>query len=307
MRTKLAIIAVSGFAISAVCLGGAFALGGNEIGNAVFDFGDLDQPRCDTMGHPTATADTRSVAWDGQDRAAVALPANIHYQAGNGDTLIVKGDPEIVAHVRVRNGVVGLDCQGGHFHMGRDNRLDITLPGRRTFKSFDLLGVGDMQLADLSQPDVKITLAGSGNIEASGKTDNLKINVSGSGRMKLGELAAKSADVNIAGSGNVEVAPQEALDVSIAGSGNIYLKNEPKKLQTSIFGSGRIIHPDGETQSMPRHNRHARAEEAIIRSALMAATANDNDADEDLERAKAQLSARIKERVAQELSNAEVQ
>ena len=37
MRTKLAIIAVSGFAISAACLGGAFALGGNAIGNAVFD------------------------------------------------------------------------------------------------------------------------------------------------------------------------------------------------------------------------------------------------------------------------------
>ena len=307
MRTKLAIIAVSGFAISAVCLGGAFALGGNEIGNAVFDFGDLDQPRCDTMGHPTATADTRSVAWDGQDRAAVALPANIHYQAGSGDTLIVKGNPEVVAHVRVRNGVVGLDCHGGNFDLGRDNRLDITLPGRRTFKSFDLLGVGDMQLTDLSQPDVKITLSGSGNIEASGKADNLEVNIRGSGKIKVGDLAAKSADVSIAGSGSVEIAPQDALDVSIAGSGNIYLKSEPKKLQTSIAGSGRIIHPDGETQYMPRHNRHARAEEAIIRSAIMAATANDGDADEDLERAKAELSARIKEHVARELSNAEVQ
>src|SRR6185312_1557871 len=143
MRTKLAIIAISGFAISAVCLGGAFALGGNEIGNAVFDFGDFDQPRCDTMREPTPTADTRTLAWDGQDRAAVALPANVHYRAGSGDKLIVKGDPEIVAHVRVRDGMVGLDCRNGHFNLSRDNRLDVTLPGR-SFKSFDLLGVGDM-------------------------------------------------------------------------------------------------------------------------------------------------------------------
>ena len=299
MRTKLAIIAVSGFAISAVCLGGAFALGGNAIGNAVFDFGDFDQPRCDTMDE-RATADTRALAWDGQDRAAVALPANVHYQAGSGDKLIVKGDPEVVAHVRVHNGVVGLDCHGGHFNLGRDDRLDVTLPGR-AFKSFDLLGVGDMQLADLSQPDVKITLSGSGNIEANGKTDNLEVNVRGAGKIKLGDLVAKSADVNIAGSGTVEVAPQEALDVNIAGSGNIYLKSEPKKLQTSIAGSGRIIHPDGETQSMPGHNRPARADDAIVRSAIMAARAH-GDADEDLERAKAELSARIKERVARELS-----
>ena len=44
MRTKLAIIAVSGFAVSAVCLGGAFALGGHAIGTAVFGT-DLAEPR----------------------------------------------------------------------------------------------------------------------------------------------------------------------------------------------------------------------------------------------------------------------
>src|SRR5262249_35787947 len=119
MRTKLAIIAISGFAVSAVCLGGAFALGGNKIGDAVIDFIGLDLPRCAAANDRTAAADMRSLAWDNSDRAAVALPANTHYRVGEGDQLVVKGDPVILSHIRVRNGVVGLDCHGGTF-FGRD-------------------------------------------------------------------------------------------------------------------------------------------------------------------------------------------
>ena len=200
MRTKLAIIAVSGFAVSAVCLGGAFALGGHAIGNAVFgtDLASLvNLPRCDSIAQPTATASSRSIPWDGNDdRAAVALPANVHYQAGSGDQLVVKGDPDVIAHVRVRDGLVALDCNGD-FHLGRADRIDVTLPGRRTFKSFALLGTGDVQLSGLSQPEVKLSIAGSGDIQADGKTDNLKVDVRGSGNLKLGDLAAKAVDVDI--------------------------------------------------------------------------------------------------------------
>src|ERR1700742_664775 len=172
MRTKLAIIAVSGFAVSALCLGGAFALGGNAIGNAVFDFGGLDLPRCDTRGEATPTADTRSMAWDNSDRAAVALPASTHYQAGVGDQLVVKGDPMLIAHIRVRDGVVGLDCHGGAF-FGRDARIDVTLPGKHNFRTFEVMGTGDMQLSGISQSEVALKVAGAGTITADAKVAKL--------------------------------------------------------------------------------------------------------------------------------------
>ena len=76
MRTKLAIIAVSGFAISAVCLGGALALGGEEVGDAILDIGSFGQPRRDMTG---STA-SRTLPWDGgSDRAAVAVLAARRY------------------------------------------------------------------------------------------------------------------------------------------------------------------------------------------------------------------------------------
>ncbi|MGZ5921724.1 MAG: GIN domain-containing protein [Rhizomicrobium sp.] len=309
MRTKLAIIAVSGFAISAVCLGGALALGGHALGTAVFgtDLASLaDLPRCDTKAQPVATASSRSLPWDGNgDRAAVALPANVHYQAGSGDQLVVKGDPDFVAHIRVKDGLVSLDCNG-NFHFNKDDRIDVTLPGRRTFKSFALLGTGDVQLSGLSQPEVKLSIAGAGDIRADGKTDNLKVDVRGSGNLKLGDLAAKTVDVDIKGSGKAEVAPEDSLNVDLAGSGTIYLRREPKKIETSIHGSGHIVHPDGTSQGGRSYERHARAEDAAIRMAVLKALENDDDMDrDDMERAKHRLKERIRPRVAQELANEE--
>lgn len=326
MRTQLAIIAVSAFAVSAVCLGGAFALGGNAIGNAVFDFGGFDLPRCDTMGTPASTATTRSLPWDGDgDRAAVALPATTHYQAGVGDQLVVKGDPEILAHVRVHNGVVGLDCHGGFFDFGRSDRIDVTLPGKRSFRRFELLGTGDMQLAGLSQPEAKLLLAGSGTIEAQGdvqkldvslagsgsisakgKADDLNVDVKGSGKINLGDLAARNVDIDIAGSGKVEVAPQEALNVDVAGSGTVYLRSEPKSIETHFAGSGRIVHTDGTVQN--RHSdRHAWAGDDAIRDAALKLWENsDNPNSEEFRHAKVDLKARIRARVAEEIANAPV-
>ncbi len=305
MRTKLAIIAVSGFAVSVVCLGGAFALGGRAIGNAVFgtDLISLaDLPRCDTMTGPMATATSRSLPWDGNDdRAAVALPANVHYQAGTGDQLVVKGDPDFIAHVRVRDGLVALDCNG-NFHLGKNERIDVTLPGRRTFKKFALLGTGNVQLSGLSQPDVEVSIAGSGDLHADGKTDNLKVDVRGSGDLKLGDLAAKNVDVDIKGSGKAEVAPQDSLNVDLAGSGTIYLRSEPRKIETSIHGSGTIVHPDGTRQGGRSRERHARADDAAIRAAVLESLDNDNDADSDeMDRAKDKFRARLRARIAHEL------
>jgi Putative auto-transporter adhesin, head GIN domain len=320
MRTKLAVIAVSGFAVSVACLSGAFALGGNAVGDAVFNFGGIDLPRCGTMGNTTATATSRTLAWDSDDdRAAVAVPANTHYRAGSGDEMVIKGDPALLAHVRVRNGVVEMDCRG---NFGRSSRFDVTLPGRRNFRSFALLGTGDMNLSGLSQKEVAVSLAGSGNIEVEGKTDKLdvdlkgtgnieakgqanelNVDVKGSGNLKMADLAVKNADVDIKGSGKVELAPQDSLNVDIKGSGSIYLHSEPRKIETSIRGSGTIVHPDGTMQGGRSHERHARADDDAIGAAIQEALANDSDADRDeLDHAKSTLKARIRAQIARELA-----
>jgi hypothetical protein len=339
MRTKLAIIALSSFAISAACLGGAFALGGGQLGDATFNFsdfgGDFSLPRCDVSASPTATAETRSLPWqDGGDaRAAIAIPAVTHYQAGSGDQLVVRGDPAIISHIRVHNGVVDMDCRGS-IHLGKENRIDVTLPGRRTFQKFEMMGSGDMQLNGLSQPEARVEIAGSGTIETEGKvdklnleidgsgtvqskgqTDDVHVEVDGSGNVKLADLVNKDAHVDISGSGKVEIAPQNSLNVDISGSGTIYLKTEPKNIESDFSGSGRIVHPNGTVED--RHERHAELEgkyrhhavyvgngrdgdeiNAIVQEAVRNGHAPDPD---KLQAAEDKLNAKIREKVAKEL------
>ncbi len=377
MRSKLAVIAVSGFAVSAICLGGAFALGGNAVGNAILDFGSFGRPSCD-VGGPSAIT-SRTLPWDGNgDLAAVEMHADTYYRAGSGDQLVVKGDPGMVSHVYVRDGVVGIDCRS-NLRFGKTPRLEVTLPGR-AFRSFEQRGSGDMRLAGLSQSDAKLVIEGSGSIQAEGKvehlqvriagsgdvtatgdagtlevdlkgsgdarlgglvaksaqvkvdgsgnveiapkdasrvavigegsgdfeaagtTDKLDVVVKGSGDMKLGRLAADIVNVGIHGSGNVEITPRDALKVEIEGSGDVTLRSEPKKIETSIAGSGDIIHADGTRQTRHSNERHARADDdigAVVDRAVADGRAPEPD---ELERAKAKLKARIRHEIAQGLA-----
>jgi hypothetical protein len=223
----------------------------------MLDLGTFGQPRCDTAG-PSAVG-SRTLPWDGNgDLAAVEVPANTYYRAGSGDQLVIKGDSRIISHVYIRDGVVGIDCRtGGLFH-NRAERIEVTLPGRN-FRAFEQRGSGDMRLAALSQSETRLSIEGSGNIEANGKVgrlkavidgsgnlaatgnaDSLDLSVEGSGDAKLGELVVKNATVAIAGSGGVEIAPQGASRVDIAGegSGDVKATGTTDALKVDVSGSG---------------------------------------------------------------------
>jgi putative autotransporter adhesin-like protein len=231
---KLALIALGGLAVSAMALGAAAAIAGKDDKN--FDFSLFgDRPACnfDMAGHTAS----RTIPWDGSEGVSIAVPADARYQRGSGDAVTVSGDANAIAHVRVRDGRIEMDCRSWH----HDGRMAINLPGR-TFTKFGLAGSGSMNLNGIDQPDVKLAIAGSGDVTATGKTGKLDAAIAGSGKMHLGQLAAGDVDLHIAGSGNTEIAPSGDLNVHIAGSGKVHLLTEPKHMETKIAGSGEIFH-----------------------------------------------------------------
>jgi hypothetical protein len=233
---KLAIVAVIGLSASAVCMGAAAAIGGNEFGKGL-DGLDLpifsDLPRCENGGgYPI----NRTLDWDGSDHAGIAIPGRATYAPGNDDKLHVSGNPVLVPHVRVRDGRVELDCRNWH---DSRNDLAITLPGRE-FKKFGIAGSGNLVLQKLNQDRLKVSIAGSGSIKADGKVQNAEIHIAGSGDADLGQVVSQVTEVHIAGSGNTDIAPSDEADIHIAGSGDVNLHTNPRKLETHIAGSGRI-------------------------------------------------------------------
>ena len=233
---KLGIIAIIGLAISAVSMGVAASLGAQ--GGGAMNWSWFDDLGDCKVNHATATS--RSFDWKGGDEVDVSVPVNLHYKPGQGTQVEVSGDPELVSHVTLDDdGDIKLDCNGHHWH---HQRLDITLPGNRTFREIDLKGAGSMTLESLNQPELEIDMAGSGEVMASGKTDNFSISIAGHGTVHAKDLIAQKVKIDIAGHGEIETSPIDTADISIAGHGNVKLYSEPKHVETSILGHGEVEH-----------------------------------------------------------------
>lgn len=271
---KLTFIAIVGLTASAVCMGAAAAIGGRNFGEGLEGFSWFDgKPHCETVAG--ATANSRDLDWDGRDHVGLAVLGQASYSPGTGEKVHVTGDPQILAHLRVHDGDIELDCRGWH---SRTRDLAITLPGRQ-FRKFEIAGGGRMVLDRLDQASAKIEIAGAGSVKANGKIDDLKmeiagsgdadfdslvahhakveiggsgtvkakgnvdelgIEIAGSGRADFGQVTSRNAKVEIAGNGNVDIAPSDEAKIEIGGSGDVYLHSNPKTLDTDIGGSGRI-------------------------------------------------------------------
>ena len=275
MVHKLALIAISGITLSAVCLGAGGALEGRDFGH---DFGDGDfslfdsRPRCEADGVPAPPAAT----WNGTaaTMSAFNLLGQASYTPGTDDKLHASGDPQVLAHLRIHEGQIEMDCRGWK---ERTQNIVVTLPGRE----FDKFGVsgghlvldklkqsyvsiaiggsghvkangtvsdlklavggsGDMDLDQITAENGKLDIGGSGTVRAKGAIQELKISIGGSGRADFGAVASRIATVKIGGNGNVDIAPTEEADIRIGGSGDVTLHSNPKQLETRIGGSGRI-------------------------------------------------------------------
>jgi hypothetical protein len=239
---KLAFIAVIGLTGSALCMGAAAAIGGREFGQNWdgMDFSMFgDRPRCEKIQDATATS--RELEWDGSDHFRLAVPGHASYTPGSDNKVHASGDPQLLAHLRVRDGRLELNCRNWR---GDSDALTITLPGQE-FKRFSIAGSGNMVLSKLDQMSARFNIAGSGSIKADGRVEHAEIHIAGSGDVDLAQVKANIASVHIAGSGNTDIAPSDEADIHIAGSGDVNLHTNPKKLETHIAGSGRIHNISG--------------------------------------------------------------
>jgi putative autotransporter adhesin-like protein len=221
--------AIAGIGLGSAFLSLAYALGGHDFDDLHLNLGL--GPSC---GDGNAQQRERHLAWNDADALELSLPGTVYWRGGEGSDVVVRGAPGLVAHVELKRGRLTLDCRGG-----RARDLEVTLPGR-PFRRIGIAGSGKLVMEKVSQPELALSIAGSGNMRAQGTVDRMTISVAGSGDAKLGELAAKQVAITITGSGKVEAAPKDSADVNIAGSGDVQLLTRPASLRSNIAGSGRI-------------------------------------------------------------------
>jgi hypothetical protein len=236
MSKTLGRIASFGLGIGIVSLGLAYAVGGGDFDRLVNRSGVFAQVCVDGA----ASASERRLTWTGGDAIDIALPATIRFRGGEGNEIVLRGPPDIIAHVELQGARLTLNCR---WSIGRD--LKITLPDQ-PFRRVNLSGF-NLSMENLNQPELALSISGSGTLHGQGSVDQLGITVSGSGIARLADIAMKQLTVKISGSGNVEAAPKEDADISISGAGNVRLLSRPTRLKSHIAGSGQVTQVPIET------------------------------------------------------------
>jgi len=180
---------------------------------------------------------TIDLEWSGSDAVKVNIPARVHYQPGPKAQASVSGDAELVGHVRMRDGSLEWDTTDDCFPAG-DLVVQLTGPA---VTAWTLNGSGELQLSDIKQDQLRITLHGSGKATASGEVHELSLDAAGSGRADLGRLVTQRTDAQIRGSGEVVFADtkQEVLRITMHGSGKVTASGEAHDVSLDATGSSR--------------------------------------------------------------------
>ena len=242
MINKFALVGFSGLIVCGVCLAAAAAIGGKALHDAHYDFGGLFDDGDHCGFDPSGQQGSRNIPWNGGDSVAIAIPAMVHYRPGAGDMVqvTIRGDTAILPHIRIEDSTLKMDC---NWRTSRKSEIEVTLPGR-PFRGFKIAGAGGLRLDAIDQPELNISVAGAGDVEANGKTARLDLDMAGAGDARLGSLAANAVKVRMAGANDAEIAPIDDLNVKIAGLGDVKLRTEPHKIESDIAGAGHIIHPN---------------------------------------------------------------
>lgn len=122
-----------------------------------------------------------------------------------------------------------------------DGSGDVTCNG--TFRSEDMrlaiAGSGNITL-NFESKEASAAIAGSGDMTLTGTCTKLSVAVAGSGDVNARALKAADASVDIAGSGDVTLDASQSLEASIAGSGDVSYKGSPAHISRNVMGSGEV-------------------------------------------------------------------
>lgn len=182
--------------------------------------------------------------------------------AGTEGTIKIEGEENLLEYIitEVKGGTLIVKTrEHTNISTSRSKTIKITIPFK-DINSVSLAGSGDLSNEDkIISTNLKVSLAGSGdvilNIETfttkaslagsgdltlKGTTNDLQAQVSGSGNIHGFDLKSINTEVTVAGSGDADVVCTGNLKARVSGSGDIRYNGNPKTEDSKVAGSGSI-------------------------------------------------------------------
>lgn len=169
------------------------------------------------------------------DRVMVAGPFDVTIEVAPEAKIVFEGGDDAVEHVllSVKNGALWIHDTGSRSSMVH---VRVTTPNLR---SASLAGSGDVRISGVETDAFALSVAGSGDIVASGNANTLTVKIAGSGSVDASALKTQSTDVHIAGSGDARVQATKTVKGGVTGSGDVEVSGGAK-CSVRVSGSGDV-------------------------------------------------------------------
>jgi carbon monoxide dehydrogenase subunit G len=194
---------------------------------------------------------------DAPTEISLAGPDDLFLTVGDKLVIQIEGDDDVVKDLRFR-------IDGDMLKIGRESGWDsargtaivrVTMPApekvslagsgdlqAETLASsadVDLAGSGAMDIGTVASDDLEIDIAGAGKLTGKGTAKTLEISIAGSGDVDFADLKADDVEISIAGSGDINLASDGSVNASIAGSGDVVVTGKAT-CTSSAAGSGNV-------------------------------------------------------------------
>lgn len=169
----------------------------------------------------------------------LSIPATVNIKKGNQSQVTIEAQQNIIDAIERDVDGDGWDITFGDNVRAKnfkDITIYITIP---TIRALAVAGKGEIVVADAFEglDELKLAIAGSGDITFNGSATYAKVSIAGNGDVNAENLKVQDCKVSIAGSGDCTIEVSGELKVSIAGSGDVRYKGSPK-VSVSTVGSG---------------------------------------------------------------------
>lgn len=234
MVRTLLIVFAAGLVLATVSFGIAGAIGGPELWRSGWNIG-WDKDDDFSFHHGSSTdGSVRRVEWAGAERLDIYVPGEVTYVQG-APSIVIEGPANVIDKVVVEGGA--LRFPNGYEGDARNLEILVSAP---KVQAFALHGSQTLKIEGYDQDTLDIAVHGSGDVQAGGRTRQLRLAIQGSGEADLDGLAADDARVTLNGSGDARLSARNSAEVEIAGSGDVVFTNRPVRLTSQVNGSGEV-------------------------------------------------------------------
>jgi hypothetical protein len=153
-------------------------------------------------------------------------------------SLELEGDDNLLPLVKteVRGGTLYLKPEKS-FSVKKALRVRIAAPN---IESLSSSGASSFNVSDVKNEKLKIDTSGASNINLSGETKTLDMDMSGASKVNTEDLHAARVTISMSGAGKANVYASEELNAKVSGAGSVTYSGDPKVVHPEVSGVGSV-------------------------------------------------------------------